>query len=239
LSETGKLQWALRRLGLELRRANAWTVSELRVVEYLKHLGVQTVLDVGANDGGYASELIRAGWTGAIVSYEPLPTAWEGLRAQAAAHPGWSVAPRQALSDSTGEVTFFEAGNSYSSSLLRMTDTHVSAAPESATVREIQVPTVRLDDVIGDAGPGPHFLKIDVQGGEMMVLGGAPESLRGSVVAVQTEVSLAELYEGQPHAGDVDVFLKAAGFELWDVIPGFRDPATMRLLQYDAIYVRG
>jgi len=81
--------------------------------------------------------------------------------------------------------------------------------------------------------------KVSVETPGAVEHGNSPGEIAGSVVAVQTEVSLAELYEGQPHAGDVDVFLKAAGFELWDVIPGFRDPATMRLLQYDAIYVRG
>jgi hypothetical protein len=32
--------------------------------------------------------------------------------------------------------------------------------------------------------------------------------------------------------------LSALGFQLWHVWPGFQDPATTRLLQFDAVLMR-
>ena len=36
----------------------------------------------------------------------------------------------------------------------------------------------------------------------------------------------------------MDVGLLEQGFELWDIIPGYRDPETGCLEQYDGVYFR-
>ncbi len=228
----------LRKVGVEAYHANPMTMWGLRLPKLLKHHGVRTVLDIGANDGGFASDLIEGGFLGDVLSFEPLPDAWQALKARSARHSNWNVAPPMAISNETGEATFYEAGNSVSSSLLTMTATHVNAAPHSATVRSIQVSTNRLDDLLEDVDSGPYYLKIDVQGAERMVLEGAVHSLSTSIVGVQLEMSLAVLYGDQPSAHELDTTLRALGFECWDILPGFRDPNTLRMLQYDGIYFR-
>ncbi|RYI02813.1 MAG: FkbM family methyltransferase, partial [Acetobacteraceae bacterium] len=227
-----------RQFGFEASRANAYTIWEIRVAEMLRLHGVGTIIDVGANDGGYGLELIRAGWTGRIWSFEPLPDAWARLQKTAKAHPGWTVAPRLALSDQAGIAPFHEAGNSYSSSLLPMSDVHRNAAPESATTRTIEVTTATLDSLIAEAPAGPHFLKLDVQGAEQLVLNGARRALADTIVGVQMEMSLDHLYDGQTDRGDAHTMLTDLGYVLWDMIPGFRDRTSYRLLQYDAVYFR-
>ncbi|MFM9982177.1 MAG: FkbM family methyltransferase [Burkholderiales bacterium] len=76
-------------------------------------------------------------------------------------------------------------------------------------VAEHPVQTRRLDDIpgIGDV----DFLKLDVQGAELMVLQGAERTLR-DVVMVQVEVEFLELYAGQPLFADVDRYLRSQGF---------------------------
>lgn len=229
----------LRRAGIEAHRANPMTMWELRLSQLLVYHRMSTVLDVGANDGGFASGLLSGGYKGRIISFEPLPDVWATLQQRSREHPNWSIAPRMALSDEHGETDFHEAGNSVSSSLLTMTCTHVEAAPESRTVSTIRVPTGRLDDVLPELDcDDPVFLKLDVQGAERMVLEGARHSLTSSIAGVQLEMSLTSLYDGQASAASLDELLRGLGFECWDILPGFRDPKSLRMLQYDGVYFR-
>jgi FkbM family methyltransferase len=229
-----------RRVGVEVHKANPFTVPQWRVARILNRHGVQTFLDVGANDGDFAIELLENGFAGSILSFEPLPDAWEALRRRAAgANSNWRVAPRVALSNRNGEAEFTKAGNKVSSSLLSMLDSHIAAAPQSRPVGKITVPTMKLDDYLFEEPvASPVFLKIDVQGAEMLVLEGATRTLQDVVVGVQVEMSLVPLYEGQSLYWEVDGFLRAKGFKCSHILPGFSDPETLHLLQYDGIYFR-
>lgn len=228
-----------RSFGLEVHRANPMTDWRCRLPQFLDRLEVGLVLDVGANDGGYAASLFDNGFRGDVLSFEPLPSAYARLVARAARHGShrWRVAPRGALGSREGTVDLVEAGNSVSSSTLPMLASHVEAAPESAPVAVHRVPIGRLDDLIEADAPGMH-LKIDVQGAELDVLEGARRALAGPIHSVQLEMSLAELYRGQPLAEDLHDFLTQHGFELWDIAPGFRNRSNLRLLQYDGFYVQ-
>src|SRR5207249_3929494 len=103
---------SLRRLvravaGVDMRRHNSMIDPFLRTAEVLRQHNVDTVLDVGANDGGYGSELMRAGYSGRLISFEPLPAVRAQLLLRARAWPGrWVVAPPVALSDRDGSATF-------------------------------------------------------------------------------------------------------------------------------------
>ena len=49
----------------------------------LDRAGVDLVLDAGASDGGFASELRDAGYRGRIISFEPLEKPYRSLLAKA------------------------------------------------------------------------------------------------------------------------------------------------------------
>jgi hypothetical protein len=51
-------------------------------------------------------------------------------------------------------------------------------------------------------------------------------------------MSLLPLYEGETLMPQMHANLAAQGFDLWDLEPSFRDPATGRLLQVDGIFTR-
>lgn len=241
MSLLGAMRKAARRaVHLDVQRANPTTMPFMRLAETLKQRGVGTVIDVGANDGGFATNLFEAGYVGQITSFEPLPDAWVLLSRRAEKYGSqWTIGPRVAVSDREGKAKFHVAGNSESSSLLPMMSSHEEAAPGSQIVSTIAVETARLDELVKRMDiRGPAFLKIDVQGAEALVLAGAPDSLRDQIVGVQAEISLTTLYEGQAADDDLIEMLSAAGFRLWDIIPGFRDPRTFRLLQYDGVFYR-
>ena len=172
------------------------TDIDLHVKRLLTQLGVRTVLDVGANQGQYGTWLRRIGYTGRIVSFEPMAEPFTLLSRAAATDPAWS-ALRMAAGAEEGRVSMHVTANSVSSSLLAPTNEQVAAAPESAEVRREDVDVRRLDDVVTDIDvTGPVWLKIDTQGFEQQVLDGSSRLLE-QVAAVQCEVSLTELYEGQ------------------------------------------
>jgi FkbM family methyltransferase len=155
-----------------------------------------------------------------------------------------------ALGATTGQVEINIAANSFSSSILPMLDSHLDAAPNSAYVLKEKVPLRRLDDILDElladnldgeqAANAPSrsiFLKLDVQGYESQVLAGAAQLLQHTL-AVQLEMSLLPLYEGETLMPQMHAAMAARGFDLWDLEPSFRDPNTGRLLQIDAIFTR-
>jgi FkbM family methyltransferase len=225
--------------GLEVRKTSVYTSQKLRHHLLFSQLHIDLVLDGGANTGQFARQCRAAGYSGKILSFEPSASAHAVLLRSAASDPLWTVADRMALGAANGETEINIAVNSYSSSILPMLDAHRSAAPNSAYLQKERVPLRRLDDVLAATVPGHNniFLKLDVQGYESHVLAGATQVLAHSV-AVQLEMSLIPLYEGETLMPQMHANLAALGFALWDLEPSFRDPASGRLLQVDGIFTK-
>ncbi|MBI3461669.1 MAG: FkbM family methyltransferase [Planctomycetes bacterium] len=93
-----------------------------------------------------------------------------------------------------------------------------------------------LDGLLAEAAARVDFLKLDVQGYELEVLAGAPQSLK-SAKAVLMEASLLGANAGCPLIFDVMKFMDAAGFRLADFCSQIRrrDGA---LWQTDLLFVR-
>jgi FkbM family methyltransferase len=230
---------ALRRIGFDLIRYNPQKTHEAALARLLAVREIDTVLDIGANEGQYATMVRRAGFREKIISFEPLAEAHSKLRQAAAHDPLWTVAPRTALGDHEGTLLMHVAANSASSSALPMLDAHLQAAPESAYIGCVTVPVSRLDTVADDMHVDGQnlFLKIDVQGFESKVLDGAPRLL-DRIRGVQLELSLVPLYEGETlFLSQVDC-LARKDFELWGLMPSFIDKKTGRTLQVDGIFFR-
>ncbi len=223
-------------LGMDVRSAHHHFAR--RVVRHLNKVDSLTLLDVGANVGQFGLSMFGAGFKGRLVSFEPLPAARGELARNAAQFPGrWHVAEAVALSDQHGEACFNVAANLASSSFLQQSRNMIAAAPFATKIQEIVVKTERLDDVLDAIVPAdtPVALKIDTQGAEGAVLRGGGASLPRMRYVV-LEQSIAGLYEGQPRYFVLDELLRSAGFRLIDLEPGFRDPATGELLEFDAVY---
>lgn len=236
-----RIQTGLRRLGYELHPYDpepAPGAEDLQRARLLASEGIDLLLDVGANEGQFAVRMRRAGFEGRIVSFEPLSAAFAELERRVAGDPRWD-ARRVALSDSDGRAEIHVSGNSTSSSLLDMGERHLRSAPESAYVGTEEVETARLDSLWeGLVRAGERvFLKLDVQGFEMHVLRGAERAL-AELRGVQAELALAHLYEGDSPWRAVVERLGELGFELAGVEPGFADPESGRMLQFDGVFLR-
>ncbi len=230
---------ALRGAGWDLHRYVPTASPDAQLARVLASFGIDLVLDVGANQGQYGGLLRELGFAGSIVSYEPLADAHAALTARAAGDPAWTVAPRAAIGAENGEIAINVAGNSASSSVLPMLAAHTDAAPHTAYVGSEIVPLRRLDDVAAPhlAGARAPLVKIDTQGFEAAVLAGAPATL-AAASAVQIELSLTPLYEGQALYDAILADLTGRGFELWGIWPGFGRDSDGRLLQMDGLFAR-
>lgn len=211
----------------------------MQVVSSLRKFEIDLVLDVGANKGQFASEIRHCGYAGRIVSFEPLSQAHGQLLQFSAGDSMWEAYPRCALGDHNGDVEINIAGNSQSSSILSMLESHRSAAPESAYEGKEIVPIKTLDAVVGQylKDARAAFLKIDTQGFEWQVLDGARETLP-HMKGILVELSLVPLYEGQHLWREVIDRLECKGFTLWAFKPGFSDQTSGRSLQVDGVFYR-
>jgi FkbM family methyltransferase len=200
---------------------------------------IDMVFDIGANEGQFSKEIREYGYTGKIVSFEPLSSARKKLLSFAEAVPNWEVHDQAAIGDLNGEIDIHIAGNSVSSSVLPMLESHSSAEVGSAYVSSERVPIVRLDSVAPQyLHPNSNlFIKIDTQGFEWQVLDGASETLK-LAKGLLCELSLVPLYHGQRLWRDIIGRLEAEGFVLWALQKGFTDPRTGQSLQMDGIFLR-
>lgn len=205
----------------------------------LRHHHVDLVFDIGANEGQFARELRAGGYSGGIVSFEPLSSAHARLLQASANDKAWHVQPRCAVGDHLGEIELNISGNSVSSSILPMLSAHRDAAPQSSYQGREATPLITLDSVTSSYLPGAQapFLKVDTQGYEWQVLDGARDILP-RVCGIQIELSLVPLYEGQRLWRDCIERLEANGFQLWTLSPEFVDPVTGRTLQWDGLFFR-
>jgi FkbM family methyltransferase len=205
----------------------------------LRYHGIQTVVDVGANTGQYGAELREWGFQGRIVSFEPTGAAFKTLAERAATDPHWSVF-NFALGAEQGTAEINVASNEgASSSLMPMLEKHRQSAPEVKYVATEQVAVRTLDSALEDIVTPEEILllKMDVQGYEHFVLRGAT-SVLAQVRAIECELSLVPLYEGQLLLPQMLALLDSLGFQPVSFNPFFLDPVSGHCLQVDCLFAR-
>jgi FkbM family methyltransferase len=219
-------------------RVSRWSKSyAFQRIRYLRDTQVSALIDVGANEGQYGAELRGDGYRGRLLSVEPLDSAMLRLRERCAGDPLWECV--QCAAGSTGgRGTLGVSDNSYSSSLLPIMESHLTAAPDARYGAMQPVDLRTLDSIVQEWGAqGSIGLKLDVQGYEAEVLAGAEATLP-RVAYLEAELSLVHLYEGQPLFADMVERLAALGFSLVNLNPAFVDARSGRTLQLDGVFLR-
>lgn len=196
----------------------------------------RTVIDVGANKGQF-SRAAAVVFPGArIVAFEPLAAVAAVWRENLA-----DVADAEvhvcALGAEDGTVAFHPHEYSLSSSVLPLAPGAGGEGGGGAGELEpVEVPLRRLDDVIEPDGlAGPVLCKLDVQGYELEVLRGAPETLR-RVDALVVELAFERHYEGQPLFTEMLDELAGRGFVLDVPIDVRRDEAGT-VVEMDGLFL--
>ena len=172
-------------------------------------------LSLGENEDVY-TPLQRQGLCD-VVGFEPVPGECERLNADAtrSSTPGGPQMRFLPTFVGDGKPGCFRLCSAPMTSSLFEPNTKLlqrfhGIAELCEVVSRSEVTTATLDSLQEDLGP-IDFLKIDVQGGELAVIEGATEVLKG-VSVVEVEVEFVELYQAQPLFADVDAALRARGF---------------------------
>ena len=101
-----------------------------------------------------------------------------------------------------------------------------------------EVPVVTIDDLCAKRNlVGPYLIKVDVQGAELQVLGGASRTLQ-KTEAVILEVTLFGTMIGGPQLYDVVSRMNELGFVVYDVYGFLYRPLDNALCQVDMVFVR-
>jgi hypothetical protein len=105
--------------------------------------------------------------------------------------------------------------------------------PERRTVA-----VVTLDELVAERGrAGPYVVKVDVEGAELEVLGGAQRVLREAEL-VLLEVSLFQLVPEAPQLHDVVSWMREHGFVVAALYNGHNRPLDGQLAQIDIAFVQ-
>ena len=221
------------------QRSMAEHLGEQHLLWVFSALGINCLLDVGANRGQFATRLREAGYRGRIVSYEPVAHLYAVLAEAAADDPEWLVKP-WALGDREGTADI-NAVSGTMSSLLSASD---FGKDWSSKLRQSHPETItihRLDAVLDGATEGldePRmFLKMDTQGYDLATVRGAGDRL-GDILALQSEVSCLPIYDGMPRMTEQLDTYEAAGFAISAMFPVSHHRETLRAIEFDVVMIR-
>lgn len=188
-------------------------LENLKRVKYnwLKNYSIETIIDIGASDGGFAKKARKLFPHSKIYSFEPIYESYIKLKNNFKDDKLFK-AFNIACSDKNGISEFYLSSRVGSSSLFNMGTMHKIAYPDSANISQIKVKTDLLDSILLNEEFKPEILlKLDVQGGELIALSGAKQTLKKAKLAL-LEVSFCELYDNQPLINEVIDFMKNENF---------------------------
>jgi FkbM family methyltransferase len=207
-------------------------------VALLCSCGITKILDVGANVGWYAQRIRRLGYTGQIISFEPITSVFEQLKTAAQRDSRWDTF-NYGLGDYDGKAVINVSENSAFSSLLDRTGLLNQEYFNSDYINQEEITITRLDSVFNKlCSEGDKlFLKIDVQGYEQQVLMGAEKSLP-NIQGIQLELSFSEHYKGEKLFMDMVTFLSNKGFTLVGLNPLSQGLKSGKFLQADGFFWR-
>lgn len=231
-------------------RALGYDIVPLRDVkerDFAIHLGqlfrflqIDCVFDVGANVGQYRDFLReKVGYTGMIVSFEPVSRNVAILQQRSVSDPRWEIVGH-ALGSNRSSLPLHVMKSDQFSSFLAPDNTSVPGFNGLNEPDHIETVAVYpLDEVFPvlqrRLGFRRSYLKLDTQGFDLEVVKGATATLR-NIVAMQTEASIINIYEGMPGYMDTIRILNDRGFDVSGLYPISRD-AGMRLIEFDCVMI--
>lgn len=224
---------------LEGRLFAVWEENHLN--RLLKHLKVDCVFDVGANEGQYAQMLReKSDYRGLIISFEPGPREAAKAREAAADDPLWIV-EEVALSDHDGTQEFNIMTRPTFSSLSRPSHADTDLFVELNQVAQtVEVVTETLETALtrlrAEHGFERPFLKLDTQGFDVQIVTAGAACIQ-EFLGLQSELAIKRLYETSVDFRDALTTYQDLGFEISAFVPNNAGHFPL-LVEADCIMVR-
>jgi len=222
-------------LGFELRGVGtSGSEQRLHMGDFLTHFAKtgflpKTIVDCGVADGTY--DLYKAFPEAFLLLIEPLEENTEAIQSILTKYNGKFILGAAAAE--SGKIQFNVHGDHLegSSMLFETMGAQADGAPRV-------VAAVRIDDLVAKEDlQGPFLIKVDVQGAELDVLKGAPQTLKNTEMVI-LEVSFFEFMKGAPQFSEVISFMKNIGFVAYDFFDRSHRPLDGALGQVDIAFVK-
>jgi FkbM family methyltransferase len=205
---------------------------------WLQQWPFKTILDIGANEGQFSEKMRLLFPRASIYAFEPLKDVYQTLISHFENDPHFKAFNIGLGSErNTFEINRNES--SASSSLLDMTDVHTSHFEHAVGVTKEVIEVDSLEHIFeGQRLASPMLIKMDVQGYEKAVIAGG-KSILAQADMVISEVSFEALYKGQPLFDEIYAMMKDMGFGFAGCFEQLHSPASNKILQADAIFIKG
>lgn len=223
----------LRKFGLEIRRPLSGFSLNNNLL-WLQNYNFTSILDIGANNGQFASFINKLFPQANIFSFEPLNSCYENLRLL-------NIRNFQifnyALGETNGPIEMNVNEFSASSSILEMTTNHTDNFPFTKNMKKEIIEIRRLDDIYKNLNLESNVMvKIDVQGFEDKVISGGIEFFKNIPSLVVIETSFKELYKNEPDFMKINEIMKNLDYRFIGIMDQLYSPYTGEILQGDAIF---
>lgn len=229
-----------RRMLRRIREKIGFLISMFRspyrtINDNLATMGIEVIIDVGANVGQFAIDMRRNGFKGHIHSFEPVKQIFTQLEKTSRKDPNWHVYNFGLGAQETKSMINVSQNGGLSSSILEMNSTHQLNFPNSHTsyIEEILLSTVDGQLKLLGLDPKNCLLKIDVQGFETQVIMGASESL-SRFPLLFIEASLVPLYREEKDFITLLNLLSSFNHHVIDIYRGVQTKKG-KLLQVDLL----
>ncbi len=205
-------------------------------LKWVKELGIRTILDIGANRGGFSLTMRALFPVARIIAFEPLPELLPNLNAMAARDPLLSIAAC-GLGDQNSTLAFNRLANDAASSFLAPNNVLKASEPAITATTTLSVPVRRLDDVMAETRHDDRlFIKLYVQGFEDRVIaGGAATFRRAPLLLIET--STIPLYDGAPNFARISTQLAQLGFDYAGTLERLVTLPDGRIASEDTLFV--
>lgn len=193
-----------------------------------------TVFDVGGNVGDFAENATKLWPTARVYSFEPVPTLAQANRQRSRGR--WDTI-ELAVSDHSGRDEIHFCINQHSASTMQQPG---SARREQFGIVDcfetVEVSAQRLD-TFSHYARGRLLVKIDVEGHEAEVIGGAGKTLsRANTVVCEVQQD-PTIFEDAFNAAQIDNELALCGLRFAGILDAFKNPAGA-VVQFDGIWRR-
>jgi len=171
---------------------------------------VETIIDIGANNGQFLKAAHHFFPKAVIYSFEPIPKLFQGLIKFKSKNINVF---NLAVGNSIGEFDFHLNSYSHVSSFLDISKENETYPKDS--IETIRVKQDTLDNISKSLDiKGVTLLKLDVQGFEMEVLKGGANTIKAHINYIIIEANFVNLYDNQPTFTELNRHLNELGFEL-------------------------
>jgi FkbM family methyltransferase len=205
--------------------------------EALATYRIDTIIDVGANEGQFGTMMRKLGFKGDIHSFEPVKSTFDILAKTTARDDRWTV-HNLALGKTPGRLVMNVSEGSVFSSALRPNEYGSAKFHDIKVQRQEEVEVSTLDQFIARHLSDKNrriFLKMDTQGYDLEVFAGAAASL-DNFCCLLSELSLIPIYDGMTDYLQALAAYQTKGFSATGFFPVNRND-DLSLIEVDCVMV--